>query len=150
MKSIIIPTFDGRQMEYSINRIDNALPYINKRIERILNMKKRRYRESMFDEYRPQIEQWCSEGRTLKEMITLLPEGYLYSSLMDYIKRKKIRGKYGVELDKRPICDECEYCKHFKNLNGKYNVANDRICTLSWQMIGCSVSHSPRWCEKNV
>ena len=146
MKKIIIPTFDGRRMEYSLNRIDFAMPYINKRIERI--MMKKRYRESMFDEFRPQIEEWCSEGRTLREMIGLLPEGYRYGSLMDYIKRKKIRGKYGNELSKRPVCDKCEFCKRFKNLDGKYNVANDRICTKSWRMISASVSHCPRWCEQ--
>ena len=149
MKKIIIPTFDGRRMEYSINRIDFALPYINKRIERIINMSRYRHRTSMFDEFRPQIEEWCSEGRTVREMISLLPDGYVYNSLRDYIKKIKV-GKYGLELEKRPVCDKCEYCKHFKNLDGNYNVANDRICTLSWRMIAYSVSHCPRWCEKNV
>lgn len=103
-------------------------------------------RGSMYDEFRPQIEKWCDEGRTIREMIDLLPPGYVYCSLRDYIARKKLRA--GTELAKRNVCNECEYCKRFKNIAGTYNAANDRICTLSWRMIQYTARHCPRWCEK--
>ena len=34
MRKFIVPTLDGRRMEYSMNLLDNAIPFINKRIER--------------------------------------------------------------------------------------------------------------------
>ena len=36
MKTIVIKTFDGRDYELSMNVVDNALPFINRKIERLI------------------------------------------------------------------------------------------------------------------
>lgn len=106
------------------------------------------YRSSMYDEFRPQLERWCDEGLTIREMLNELPPGYCYDSLRNYIKRKELRPC--MEISKRNVCDKCEYCKRFKNIAGTYNKGNDRICTLSWRMIQYTARYCPRWCEKGV
>lgn len=110
--------------------------------------RKKRVYTSMFDPYREQIEKWCDEGMTIREAHKMFPEGYSYEGLMSYINVHHIReGAWKRELDARRVCDKCEYCQEFKNSLGNVNVAENRICTLSWRIIGGSVRHCPRWCE---
>lgn len=105
--------------------------------------------DSMFNEFREDIERWCDEGLTIMEMHSRLPEGYAWKSLYNYIRVNKIReGAWKRGIDKRNVCDKCEYCKRVKNIKGAYNVGNDRLCTKSWRMIQYSVRHCPKWCEK--
>ena len=109
--------------------------------------KKRNY-PSIFDPFREQIEKCCDEGMTIREAHKMFPAGYSYQGLMTYIKVNHIReGAWKRELEARRICDKCEYCQQFKNSMGNVNVAENRICKLSWRIINGSVRHCPRWCE---
>ena len=107
--------------------------------------------QSMFSPFREQIEKWCDEGLTIRQMIEQLPPGYEYQSLRSYIVSNRIRdGAYGREINARNVCNLCEYCHKVKNVMGTYNVADNRICTKSWRLIQYSVRHCPTWCEKVV
>lgn len=109
--------------------------------------KKRKY-TSMFDEFRPMIEQLCDEGFTLKQVYDCLPDGYAYSSFCSYINVKNIRKNYWKNaLDARNVCDKCEYCKRFLNASGRPNKGENRICTKSWRVLTEGVRKCPRWCE---
>lgn len=110
--------------------------------------RKKRIYTSMFDEFRPMIEQLCDEGFSYKQVYDQLPDGYAYSSLCSYITVNKIRrGKWTKAVDNRNVCDKCEYCKHFVNGKGRPNKGEDRICTKSWRVLTAGVRHCPRWCE---
>ena len=103
----------------------------------------------MFDPYREQIIKWCLQGVTCKEMTELLPKGYDYHSLYEYIRTNNLRDHawervYGA----RNHCIECEYCHEYINAKGFVNKAEPNICTKTWRVIPASVVHSPRWCEK--
>lgn len=105
--------------------------------------------KSMYDEFREDIEKWCDQGLTIKEMFAKLPPGYRYQGLYNYIRLNNIRDNaWTRELEKRNKCNQCEYCHKVKNVMGTYNKADNRICTLSWRLIQYSVRHSPVWCEK--
>ena len=105
--------------------------------------------DSMFNQFREDIEKWCDEGLTIMEMHSRLPEGYSWKSLYCYIRTNKIRnGALERGIDKRNVCDKCVYCKKVRNVKGTYNKADNRLCTLSWRLIQYSVRHCPTWCEK--
>ena len=100
---------------------------------------------SMFDDFRDKIEKWCKEGKSVAWMITQFPEGYTYDALRCYLVRNNL---IEVVNENRPICDECEYCKIFKNIAGEINSVNNRICSKSWRLIQYNVIKSPKWCER--
>ena len=103
--------------------------------------------KSMFNDFHEDIERWCNEGLTVKQMWKKLPPGYTYDGLYTYIRVNFIYGKWAKELDVRPKCKSCEYMHEVRNAKGRYDKAC-MLCTKSWQMISASVRHSPRWCEK--
>ena len=114
----------------------------------VQKQRKKRVYTSMFDPYREQIEKCCDEGMTIREVHKMFPEGYSYQALMSYIRVHHIReGAWKRAIEARKVCDTCEYCQQFKNSLGNVNVAENRICTKSWRIIGGSVRHCPRWCE---
>lgn len=109
--------------------------------------RRKRVYTSMFDEFRPFIEECCDKGMTIKQAWQLLPQGYTYAGLYHYITANKVRaGSWKREVEARNNCNKCEYCKHFKNTMGTYDKTR-RICTLYWQLIGGGVKHCPTWCE---
>lgn len=102
---------------------------------------------SIFEPYREKIAEWCVQGDTIPQMIEKLGNNYTKSSLYQYIKANDMRYGYKNVYENRNHCVGCEFCREFRNNMGKYNKEN-KICTLSWRVIGASVVCSPRWCEK--
>ena len=102
-------------------------------------------RPSMFDDFRGKIEKWCKQGKSLRWMLNQFPEGYTYEGLRKYIAKHNLTE---VLNENKPKCDECEYCKIFKNIAGEVNSVNNRICSKSWRLIQYNVIKSPKWCER--
>ena len=110
--------------------------------------RKKRVYTSMYDPFREHIEKCCDSGMTIRQTFETFPAGYTYGALYDYIRKHKIReGAWKRNETAKRVCDQCEYCKKIKNVAGKYNVADNRLCTLSWRLIQYSVRHCPTWCE---
>ena len=110
-------------------------------------IKTRKGNESMFDPFRDQIEKWCDDGLTPRQVFERLPDGYIFNSFYAYLITHRIReGAWKREYENRPVCDKCEYCHEFKNHLGKTTKSN-RICTKSWQIINHLVVFCPTWCE---
>ena len=103
----------------------------------------------MFDPFREQIEKCCDAGMTKREAHEkLFPAGYSYQGFLSYIRTNHIcENAWQREIEARRVCDKCKYCQRFKNSYGKENVAENRICTLSWRIINGCVRHCPTWCE---
>lgn len=102
---------------------------------------------SMFDPFVKDIEEWCDQGLTVKQIWAKLPAGYAYQSLYTYIRKNRIReGAWKRAVDARNKCEKCEYCKEVRNAKGKFDKAC-MLCTKSWRMISASVIYRPTWCE---
>lgn len=107
---------------------------------------KKRVYTSMFDPFRADIERWCDEGLTIKEVYEKLPDGYSFQGFYSYLRTKRIVERaWRKALEARRACDSCEYCKRFKTSRGE--MAGSRICTLSWRILSTDVKICPRWCE---
>ena len=105
--------------------------------------------DSMFSPFREKIVEMCAQGLTCKQMLNELPEGYSRDSLYTYILVNDLRQEAWEKIYMhRNHCNECEYCKEFKNSQGFINKSEHYICTKSWRVIKASVRHCPRWCEK--
>lgn len=108
-----------------------------------------RRRKSMFDPFKDQIAEWCSQGVAVKEMADRLEEqtGDLFfeQGLYAYISRNSLRNRPWKDVyDARNQCKGCEYCHIYTNTNN----TKGRICSKSWRTIQPNVTHSPTWCEK--
>jgi len=116
---------------------------------KIMKERKKRVYPSMFDPFREQIEKCCDAGMTMRQTHELLfPVGYSYQGFLSYIRTKGIReSAWKRERDARRVCDKCKYCQRFINSSGEVNVAENRICKLSWRIINGGVRHCPKWCE---
>ena len=114
----------------------------------LIKERKKRVYTSIFDPFREQIEKCCDEGMTIRDAHKMLPDGYSYQGLMSYIRANHIReNAWKRERDARRVCDKCKYCQQFINSAGTVNVAENRICKLSWRIIHGGVKHCPKWCE---
>lgn len=96
---------------------------------------------SMFDEHRDQIIEWVEQGYNFREIIELLPAGYSYGGLMDWVRVNKIS-----QLIQRQKCNECVDMRRCESMNGQYT----RICTVSWKVIPRNITRAPRWCEGRI
>ena len=104
---------------------------------------KKRHRSSIYDPHREDIEEWCSQGITVKEMAERLGVGYYEQGIYAYIKAHGLRTK-AQYFSMKNHCNECEHCHLYTNLSGNTN----RICALSWRTIQKNVVCCPTWCEK--
>lgn len=105
--------------------------------------------QSMFAPYRKKIEKWCAQGLTLPQMMKKLPSNFRYEGLYNYIRINGIRDVNLMKVKKGAnVCDKCDYCHKVRNVKGKYNKADNRLCTKSWRLIQYSVKLCPTWCER--
>ena len=102
---------------------------------------------SIFEPFREKIAVWCIQGYSIPQMLEELGEGYSKSGLYQYIRKNKMKYSRESVYANRNHCVGCEFCREFRNFMGTYDKSN-KICTLSWRVIGASVVCSPRWCEK--
>lgn len=108
-------------------------------------MKKHRNRSSIYDPFRDNIQLWCAEGRSVREMAEILGDGYEEQGIYHYIRVKKLRkNPWNDVYEARNKCEECEHCQRYINTNNR----EGRLCKLSWHTIQNGVTYCPTWCEK--
>lgn len=98
-------------------------------------------RGSIYDEYRETILYYREKGFNYSEIAEMLPEGYTYQGMMDYVRKH-------INEDPREniVCDTCPYKIYVETYAGNMQ----KVCLRSWKMVTPNSKLAPRWCKERV